>query len=687
MPEQRTMTVLHVDDYPAGRYATSRVLRQAGFAVLEAATGGEALDRAREQPDLIILDVNLPDLSGFEVAQRLKDDPDTAAIPILQMSAAYRDADHRAQGLEGGADAYLTQPVEPRELIATVRALLRVRQAETEVRESEVRFRSLVAAIADVVWTADPEGRVRGDLPEWRELTGQTPEEARGYGWLDALHPGDRERVLHAWEEAVGTGSTYDAEYRLRVRNGSFRYVSARGIPVREPDGSVREWVGVCVDVDERRRGEERQRFFAEASSVLASSLQYEETLTRVAALAVPALADGCMVHMRGEDGAIQRLTVAHTDPPGDELARDLLLRYLSGDGASGVSRVLRTGEPELVRDITDEALRRAARDEAHLQALRGLGLRSSLVVPLVARGETIGAVTFVTARSERTLNEADLAVAEELARRAALAIDNARLYSAALVASQAKSDFLATMSHELRTPMNAIMGYADLLDAEVAGPLTERQREQLGRITASSSHLLQLIDEILTFSRVEAGREEVRLERFELAELVRQTCLLVEPLAHAKQLAFPVELRDEPVWMESDPGKLRQILLNLLSNAVKFTDEGAVRLTARKRGDAVELEVRDTGIGITAEQAEKVFDPFWQVEQAPSRRVGGTGLGLSVTRHLARLLGGDVEVRSSLGEGSVFTVRLPLRAPAIPAGSAGTREQRDDPGTGPDSR
>jgi PAS domain S-box-containing protein len=663
MREQRIMTVLHVDDYPAGRYATSRVLRQAGFQVLEAATGAEALDRAQEQPDLIILDVNLPDLSGFEVAHRLKDDPDTSAIPILQMSAAYRDADHRAQGLEGGADAYLTQPVEPRELIATVRALLRVRQAESEVRESEERFRSLVAAIADVVWTTGPDGGVRGDLPEWREWTGQTAEEVRGHGWLDAVHPADRARVLAAWEAAVRAATLFDTEYRVRMRDGSCRYVSARGIPVREPDGSVREWVGVCVDVDARRRGEERQRFFAEASSVLASSLDYAETLARVAELAVPTLADGCAIHMRDEDGAVQRLAVAHGHPERQAHARELLARSSPGAAAPAVAQVLRTGEPVLAAAVTDEALCAVATDDADLPALRALGLRSYLVVPLVARGETIGTLTFVTAESEHTLGPADLAVAEELARRASLAIDNARLYSAALVASQAKSDFLATMSHELRTPMNAIIGYADLLDAEVAGPLTGKQREQLGRITASSHHLLQLIDEILTFSRIEAGREEVRPERLDLAELVRHTALLVEPLAHAKGLAFPVEVPEEPVWMESDPGKLRQIVLNLLSNAVKFTDAGEVRLTARGRGDAVEIEVRDTGIGIPAEQAEKVFDPFWQVEQSPSRRVGGTGLGLSVTRHLARLLGGDVEVRSTLGEGSRFTARLPLRS------------------------
>jgi signal transduction histidine kinase len=219
-------------------------------------------------------------------------------------------------------------------------------------------------------------------------------------------------------------------------------------------------------------------------------------------------------------------------------------------------------------------------------------------------------------------------------------------------------------MSHELRTPMNAILGYADLLDAEVAGPLTDTQREQLARIGASARHLLQLIDEILTFSRIEAGRERVSVERFDLGALLRDTAALVDPLASAKALRFPVEVPEEPVWMVSDPGKVRQILLNLLSNAFKFTDAGEVRLGLDVADDHATLRVADTGIGIAPEQQGRVFDAFWQVEQSATRRAGGTGLGLSVTRHLAEMLGGEVELTSRVGSGSTFAVRLPLYLP-----------------------
>jgi PAS domain S-box-containing protein len=634
MTEDRIVTVLNVDDYPAALYATSRVLRQAGFRVLEATTGAEALARVGECPDLIILDVNLPDVDGFEVARRIKADPETATIPLLHMSAAYRDPEHRALGLEGGADAYLAQPVEPRELLATIRALLRVREAESVVRQSEERLRVLASATADVVWTTDAEGKLRGDHPGWRDLTGQTPEEMLGWGWLAAVHPDDRTRIARGWEDAVRSQGTYDTEYRLRMRDGGYRTFTARGVPVLEPGGEIREWVGLCMDVEDRRRAEDRQRFLSDAGAVLAASLEAERMPARLAEIAVPLLADAFSLEL-------------HPFEAGER-------RVASGPAGCALPALPAAEEARLVAGET------VALGPGELP-----GVRSYVAAPLVARGELLGSVRIATGPSGRTLGPADAEALEELARRVALAVDNARLYTAALDASETKSEFLATMSHELRTPMNAILGYADLLDAEVAGPLTPAQREQLGRIGASARHLLQLIDEILTFSRIEAGREQVTVERFDLAELARDTATLVEPLAVGKDLRFPVDTSADPLWVVSDPGKVRQILLNLLSNAVKFTDAGEVRLAVRAEGGEAVLRVSDTGIGIPPEQQGRIFDAFWQVEQSSIRRAGGTGLGLSVTLHLAEMLGGTVEVDSTPAAGSTFTVRIPLEAPA----------------------
>ena len=209
-------------------------------------------------------------------------------------------------------------------------------------------------------------------------------------------------------------------------------------------------------------------------------------------------------------------------------------------------------------------------------------------------------------------------------------------------------------MSHELRTPLTAIMGYEELLSDGITGPVTELQRQQLGRINASARHLLGLIDEILTFTRVDIGRERVRWESMSVNHTLGDAAALVEPMAAAKDVHFIVELLEEDQAIQTDGTKLRQMLVNLLSNGIKFTDKGEVRVSSA-----------DTGVGIAAENIEDVFEPFWQAEQTATRRTGGTGLGLSVTRKLARLLGGDVTVASSVGAGSTFVLTLPMKAPA----------------------
>ena len=243
--------------------------------------------------------------------------------------------------------------------------------------------------------------------------------------------------------------------------------------------------------------------------------------------------------------------------------------------------------------------------------------------------------------------------------------------------ANNSKTDFLAVMSHELRTPLTAIMGYEELLSDGITGPVTELQRQQLGRINASARHLLGLIDEILTFARVDIGRERVRYESMSCNHTLADAAALVEPMAAAKNIDFIVELLDEDQAIQTDGTKLRQMLVNLLSNGIKFTEKGEVRVGLSVSSGIFEVSIADTGVGIPAEHIEEVFEPFWQAEQTATRKTGGTGLGLSVTRKLARLLGGDVTVASRVGMGTTFRLTLPMKAPA-----GETIRRRDTPTT-----
>jgi signal transduction histidine kinase len=299
--------------------------------------------------------------------------------------------------------------------------------------------------------------------------------------------------------------------------------------------------------------------------------------------------------------------------------------------------------------------------DEAYGALMQSLDAVSQITAPLIARGRVLGVVTFARCSMHPPFGNAEREIAEELARRAATAIDNAQLYQAAIAASDAKSTFLASMSHELRTPLTAIIGYEELLADGITGPVTESQRQQLGRIKASAAHLLGLIDEILTFSRVEAGSERAQMDVIHVRTVLEDAAALVAPLVDDRGLVLTVELADCPHSFCTDEQKLRQILVNLLSNATKFTEHGGISLSASRTRRQMLFHVRDTGIGIPQQHLQQIFEPFWQVDQRANRRVGGTGLGLTVSRRLAQLIGGDLIVESHVGRGSTFTLQLPV--------------------------
>jgi signal transduction histidine kinase/HAMP domain-containing protein len=404
------------------------------------------------------------------------------------------------------------------------------------------------------------------------------------------------------------------------------------------------------------------QSFLARASSELARSIGYEETVQRVAEVAVPELADWCVLDVAVNGGRLQRAGCAHRDP---EKAAGLrrLPRGCPADLVSGAGAEVppRPQEPVVVRVPDDLSLEVVAPRVGCRSLLGKLGTGALMRLPLVARGHLQGVLLAVRAEPEAAWSEEERTVAEEFAYRAALAVDNARLYENAVEANRVKSDFLAVVSHELRTPLNAIAGYAQLMQQGIPVELPQPQREQLGRIQASTRHLTELIEEVLTFSRLEAGREEVRPERTDLAELTREVAGLIQPSFTTKGLPLRVDVPESSLWVETDPGKVRQILLNLLSNAAKFTDRGEAGVSMHADDDCVRIAVTDTGIGVHPASLEWIFEAFTQGDHGGQTR-GGTGLGLAVSRNLARLLGGDLIAESEPGVGSRFELALPLR-------------------------
>jgi signal transduction histidine kinase len=423
---------------------------------------------------------------------------------------------------------------------------------------------------------------------------------------------------------------------------------------------------------------ERRASFLAQASVLMAASLDVEETLRSVARLSVPFLADFCAVDMADDQGRPQRVVAVHADPDREPLVRELRERHGFNPAArEGVPRVLASGRSAFVPHVTDEHLRAAATSEAQLSLLRELKIGSWIIVPLVARGRVLGAITLVMAESGRRYGVADVAMAEDLGRRAAVAIENAQLYREAQLANQAKDEFLATLSHELRTPINAVYGWARMLRDERMD--RQMQARALEAIERNSHAQVQLIDDLLDVSRIVAGKLRLEVQPVDVAAVIEGALDAVRPAAAAKGVRLQTVIDPRAAPIMGDPDRLQQVTWNLLMNAIKFTPRGGrIEVTWRRINSHVELIVADTGAGITPALLPHLFERFRQGDRAH----GGLGIGLALVRHLVELHGGTVAATSAgPGQGATFTVKLPLAVasrlpelptPALPRISAG---------------
>jgi PAS domain S-box-containing protein len=327
------------------------------------------------------------------------------------------------------------------------------------------QFRLLAEALPQIVWTSRPDGVQDYLNRRWYEYTGLTHEESRGEGWKQAFHPEDMPEAEKRWAHSLATGEPLEVEYRCRRLDGVWRWFLCRAIPVHDPQGRIVRWFGTCTDIDDQKRTADVHGFLADASALLALTLDPEETLRNLTRMIVPRLADWCTVDLVRPDETVERVAVTHTEPTREPLAWELARREPVDlqRATQGLGYVLRTGEPELLEVIPDAVLPQFVRDADSLRLLRELGLRSSIIVPLVVHGRTLGGITLAQAGSDRSFSAADLSLAEEFARRAALAMDNARLY-------RESQEAVRRAQHERYLAEQARAMLDTLLDAAPAG-------------------------------------------------------------------------------------------------------------------------------------------------------------------------------------------------------------------------
>jgi signal transduction histidine kinase/DNA-binding NarL/FixJ family response regulator len=681
-------SILLVDDHPPNLLALEAALEPLGQRLVRARSGAEALRwLVDEDFAVILLDVQMPELDGYQTARLIKSQERTRHIPLLFLTAIHRDEQQALRGYAQGAVDYLLKPFDPDVLRAKVATFVdlyrrgeqlrareaRLRQQEREllVRQGEAHARALLDAMPQAVWAARTDGSQAWCNPAWAALRqGVGPGEPDA-SFLDAVHPEEREAVRAGLGEALRSGRVWEGQHRLG-RTEAWRWHLLRITPLPSGEEAWSGFLCTAVDIDDERRMQQVSQLLSHASVVLSSSLDYHATLARLAQLAVPRFADWCAVDVvdPSRPGArLSRVAVAHVDSARAERVLELHQRYPPReDDVSGVARVLASEVPELLPEVQDTLLRRIARDSEHLALLREVGFQSCIRVPMRARERNFGVITFAIAGRRHRYDRRDLALAEELGRRAAVAMDNALLYleaqraqAEAQEANRLKDDFLATLSHELRTPLTSILGWTQMLlkrdDLDAAG-----HRRGLETIERNARVQRQLVEDLLDVSRITSGKLVLDLKQVPLSEVVEAALESVRPTAEARgvQLESRVDRLGESVL--ADATRLQQVLWNLLTNAIKFTERGGrVWLEACSEGASVALTVRDTGKGIPREFLPHVFERFRQGETG--REHGGLGLGLAIVRHLVELHGGTVGVHSDgPGTGATFKVCLPLR-------------------------
>lgn len=692
-----------------------RVVIERGLPGLGAAAGAVAMCSADGNLMEIVSSIGYPE----DIVRRLDRKPLDSAIPlaiaIRTGAPVWRDAEHHADArfreFTSGAPAYATGAALPLvvdgEVIGAIGlsfhdrrmfepdergfmltlagqcalAMQRVRIFEKE-RASRERLDAILGGVADgvivqrqdgsLVYANDTAARMAGFDTAAEYLHASTPESMCRLTVLDADgRPLSRDQ-LPSWRALSGETTPEMVIQYVREDTGEARWSRTQSRVIHGVGGETLA-ISIFHDITDEVRSGERLRFLAEAGARLAGSLEVQGPLDDLVDVASRTLADWAVIILTDDDGSVRQIASAHRDASKEPLIRALHEQHLKhARDATLLWRSIQTGEPMLVPEVTDAMMASTEPNPERLDLLRALGITSLLYAPLVSQGRVQGAIALFMAESRRRFGDEDRAIAVEIARRASLTLENARLYREAHDALRARDEFLSIASHELRTPVTAISGVAQLaLRSKRRGTLDEaRLTRALDQIVRGSQHLVTLTEDLLDVSRLQAGRFELRIERLELSAFMTDFAERYRANLSSNHRLVLRRRADHQFTILGDPARLEQVLANLLSNAVKYSpDGGPITMTMLADGPGIQVAVKDPGIGLPPGVQETIFQPFGRAPNAAQRQIQGLGLGLYICRQIVERHGGNIWAESAGdGQGTTVYIWLPLAAPEWPS-------------------
>jgi PAS domain S-box-containing protein len=663
------LRMLLVDDNRDDRALAIRLLKQA-FAEVQITEVGTAAGFAQALTDLsfdiVITDYQLGWSDGITILKTIKAHSPDCPVVMFTNTATQEIA---LEAMKSGLDDYVIKsPKHYVRLPAAVETALERVAAQQRAVGLQARIQTLLNQLDVGVYRMTADGALLEGNPAFLRLLGLgTLTKIPANHTLESyFQPQDYAELLAQLKQ---NGEVRDREVQLRCADGTTRWVKISTSFSQTSSTAIID--GLIEDISDRKQAEvqaelEKQRstFLAEASQLLASSLDYRQVLTTIAQMAIPTFADWCFVDIvENRIVDFTKPVVAAADPDKEALVLQLRQNYPPSPGfPHEPANVLRTGEPELVSEMPEAIPVAIAQDEEHLNLLRQLQATSYMVVPMKVGERKLGTIAFVSARTDRRYNQADLEMALELGRRAAIALDNARLYQEAQQANQTKDEFLAIVSHELRNPLNSMLGWAQLLrKRDFEDPMVNRAIEIIARNAKLQN---KLIEDLLDVSRIIQNRLQISRQPIHLIPIIDTTIETLQPSAEAKAVRLVSNLDPSTGLVLGDAYRLEQIISNLLSNAIKFTPNGGrVEVRLEQVGSLAQITVEDTGQGIPADFLPFIFERFRQADASKTRAHNGLGLGLAIVRHLVELHGGSVYASSrGEGKGSTFTVQLPAQ-------------------------